>query len=252
MLRAVLFDLDDTLIDWSRWNGDWEQRDPQMLGSMLGTLGHNGQQPPALEIVLPEFRARSKHAWASGRNSLRAPNLGDVLVDTLVAVGMPRAALDRQALLQAYPWTPYPGVVSFPDVPDALQTLLDNDIRVGLITNAYQPMWMRDRELEAYGLLHLFSECRFTAADVGWLKPHPRIFEAALECLGVQPAEAVFVGDNPVADVAGAQNVGMRGVLRAGRHETGMLEGLIEPDHRLHSLAELPPVLDAWFPGWRS
>ncbi len=68
----------------------------------------------------------------------------------------------------------------------------------------------------------------------------------------MQPQEAVFVGDNPVADVAGAQNIGMRGVLRVGRHETGMLKGLIEPDHRLHSLAELPPVLDAWYPGWRS
>ena len=143
-------------------------------------------------------------------------------------------------------------MVGFPDVPGALQMLLANNIRVGLITTPTSRCGCGDRELQAYGLLHLFSECRFTAADVGWLKPHPRIFEAALECLGVQPEEAVFVGDNPVADVAGAQNVGMRGVLRVGRHETGMLEGLIEPDHRLHSFEELPAVLDNWFPGWRS
>ncbi len=253
MLKAVLFDLDDTLIDWSDSDFDWAELSQQRLGAMLARLQHNGQRPPALEQISHDYQQRTLEAWAAGRMSLRAPHLGRILADTLAAAGASAELLDEETLLRAHPWSTFPGVVLFEDVPDLLQLLHDNDIRVGLVTNAHQPMCLRDHELEAYGLLPLLPECRFSAADVGWLKPHPHIFRAALDCLGVQPQEAVFVGDNPVADVAGAQNAGMRGILRTGngKNDTSMLAGLIEPDHRLDTLAELPAVLDGWFPGWR-
>ena len=63
--------------------------------------------------------------------------------------------------------------------------------------------------------------------------------------------EAVFVGDNPVADVAGAQGAGLQAVLRVRKPAPVMLSGLIVPDHAINSLQEMPDVLDNWFPGWR-
>lgn len=253
MLKAVLFDLDDTLIDWSDSDFDWAELSQQRLELMLARLQHNGHRPPAPEQIAHDYQQRILEAWAAGRMNLRAPHLGRILVDTLEAAGAPAELLNEEILLGAISWSTFPGVVLFEDAPPLLKLLHDHDIRVGLVTNAHQPMSLRDRELEAYGLLHLLPECRFSAADVGWLKPHPRIFKAALDCLGVQAKEAVFVGDNPVADVAGAQNAGMRGVLRTvnGKNDTSMLAGLIEPDYRLETLAELPVVLDGWFPGWR-
>lgn len=274
-LRAVLFDLDDTLIDWSGWSGDYHSRNREHIQAVLASLPPNGRQPPFLDLdhdqldtllhslprdgyrepqlerVEQEYRLRTERAWAVGRSNLRAPHLGDILVETLAAVGVPPALLQRDALLQAVPWSMYPGVTCFEDVAPALHLLREQQIALGLVTNAHQPMAMRDRELEACGLLHYFSDCRLSAADVGWLKPHPRIFQAALQRLGVTPRQVVFVGDNPVADIAGAQNAGMRAVLRSGRQDTAMLASLIEPDSRLQSLAELSPLLDAWFPGWR-
>jgi putative hydrolase of the HAD superfamily len=113
-------------------------------------------------------------------------------------------------------------------------------------------MWLRDKELEDFDLLKYFDDCRFSAADVGYLKPHPRIFEAALDCIGSKPEETVFVGDSPVADVAGAQGAGIKAVLRVRKTMSPMLSGLIVPDHTVSSLAELPAILDRWYPGWRS
>ena len=274
-LRAVLFDLDDTLIDWSGWSGDYAARNREHIQAVLASLPSNGRQPPfldlnheqldtllhslphdgyrepELELVEQEYRLCTERAWAVGRSNLRAPHLGDILVETLAAVGVPPPLLQRDALLQAVPWSMYPGVTCFADVAPVLQLLQEQGIRMGLVTNAHQPMAMRDRELEACDLLEYMPDCRLSAADVGWLKPHPRIFHAALERLGVTPRQAVFVGDNPVADIAGAQNVGMRAVLRSGRQDTAMLASLIKPDYRLQSLEELPPLLDTWFPGWR-
>ena len=59
----------------------------------------------------------------------------------------------------------------------------------------------------------------------GW----PAIFEAALDCLGVQVDEAVFVGDNPEADIAGAQSIGMKAVLRVRHRTPPLISGLIIP-----------------------
>ena len=252
-LRAVLFDLDGTLIDWSR-SRDEEARARHICGVMAGllkALAARGLRAPAPEAVAQEYRRRIRQGWIRAREDLRPPHLGDVLVESLKATGMDIAAPERDDLLEIFPWSAVPGVICFPDAPPALQTLLAQGVKIGLVTNSSHPMWLRDRELEGFGLLHLIPHCRLSAADLGRMKPHPQIFRAALERVGAAAHEAVFVGDNPALDVAGAQAVGMRAVLRSGRHEREAPPGLVAPDFRLDSLAELPAALDGWFPGWR-
>lgn len=251
MLKAVLFDLDDTLIDWSGSDGGWEARDRKMMRAVFDYVTSEGCAIDDFDALNREFRNQLFDAWETGRGQLHAPHLGRVIVQSLVAVGVAADQLDERACLQAFGWGAAPGVVTFPDVPAVLRLLLKHDIRIGIVTNAHQPMWVRDPELEQFDLLQFFPDCRFSAADVGYLKPHPRIFEAALACVEARPDEAVFVGDNPVADIAGAQSAGMQAVLRT-RQAASMLSGLIVPDHTLQSLAELPAVLDGWFAGWRS
>ena len=71
----------------------------------------------------------------------------------------------------------------------------------------------------------------------GRTKPHASIFRAVLDLLGVEPAEAVMVGDTIADDIEGALALGMRAILvdREGSHAD------FEP--RVESLAELPPLL---------
>jgi putative hydrolase of the HAD superfamily len=160
--------------------------------------------------------------------------------------------VDAEACLRAYAWGAVPGTVVFPEAREALDLLVSRGLKLGIVTNAAQPMWLRDTELKGHGLLNYFPDCRISAADVGYLKPHPAIFEAALGRLGVTPDEAVFVGDNPTADIAGAQGAGMQAVLRVVSPVPPMLSGLIVPDGAINTLAELPAVLDERFPGWRA
>jgi putative hydrolase of the HAD superfamily len=252
MLKAILFDLDDTLIDWSTATLDWDERERSLMRGVYDYIHEEVHPLCDYNALLSVFREGMRSAWEEGRSTLRAPHLGQVMLDVLAEMGVPPAALDERRCLEAYNWSAAPGVVTFPDVPPLLDLLRANGIRVGIVTNAHQPMWLRDRELEQFGLLHYFPECRISAADVGYLKPHPQIFEYALNCMRIKPAEAVFVGDNPVADIAGAQGVGMRAVLRIRQPASPMLSGLIVPDRAVRSFAELPAVLDEWFPDWRA
>jgi len=77
----------------------------------------------------------------------------------------------------------------------------------------------------------------------GRVKPHPTIFQAALDVLGVAAADAVMVGDSLEEDVEGARALGMRAILvdREDRHA--------EVEERLTDLYGLPAALGLSRPG---
>ena len=97
----------------------------------------------------------------------------------------------------------------YDDVRPAFERLHARGVRVGLISN-----W--DRRLRGLfdGLMMCdLVETVVSSADVGLHKPDPRIFELALERLGVSARYAAHVGDHLYADVLGAESVGMLPVL---------------------------------------
>lgn len=251
MLKAILFDLDDTLLDWSGFNLEWPIFERLFLQRVFDYIETVTTPLPDFDLFVTEFHQRMREAWRKGRGSLIAPNIGVVLLEAAEAQGAVPGTLTMEGCLGAYEWRAVPGTKLFPEVPDALALIRAQGVNTAIVTNAAQPMYLRDIEIGEHGLLPYFPDCRLSAADAGVLKPHPEIFQIALECLGVSADEAVFVGDNPVADIAGAQAAGMRAVLRVITPTPPLLSGLIIPDAALNTMDELPGILDGWFPDWR-
>jgi FMN phosphatase YigB (HAD superfamily) len=102
---------------------------------------------------------------------------------------------------------------------------------------------VHDPDLERFGVKDLL-DCRFYSCEVGWEKPAPQIFEAALECLGLPPEEVAFVGDFLRYDIAGAQAAGMKGIWKRveGRPEEAD-DHTVVPDATITRIGELPGVL---------
>lgn len=252
MLKAVLFDLDHTLIDWEAAE-PWEVYQARRLNNVHAYI--DAHVHPLTDVTPEALYAAYLHAistaWDQSRTTFIAPDLYRYLPEALVACGVPADRIDMDALLDAYGFQAITGERTFPDVPEVLPTLAEAGLTLGIITNASAPMTLRDRELAALDLLDHFPACRLTAADVGYIKPHRQIFLHALDQLGLAPDEAIYVGDNLEADIKGAQGVGMRGVLRVNDDPPAELEGVV-PDAEIHTLHDLLPVLDAWYPGWRT
>jgi putative hydrolase of the HAD superfamily len=251
MLKAILFDMDDTLLDWSQRTADWAEYERHHLSRVLEHVNSNGHSVEDAETFFYTVRALASQSWVEASVSMLAPKYADAIEQALHQVGVPLGSFDHDTLLRAYQWGMMDGVVAFPDATEVLPVLVAHGVQLGLITNASTPMWLRDIELEAVGLLAHFTACRISAVDVGYLKPHPFIFQHALERLDLAPNEVVFVGDNPEADVVGAQNVGMKAVLRVIRRMGPTTSKLIAPDAQIDTLHELLPALDTWYPGWR-
>jgi putative hydrolase of the HAD superfamily len=110
-----------------------------------------------------------------------------------------------------------------------------------VISNTLQPSRCADEALERRGLLHLF-ETRIYSSEVRLAKPHVAIFRAALDAVGVAPDRAAHVGDRLMADVAGAQAVGMKAVLIEVPNRPELNLDIV-PDARIRELPELLPLL---------
>jgi FMN phosphatase YigB (HAD superfamily) len=95
--------------------------------------------------------------------------------------------------------------------------------------------------LETAGVADLFDVIVVSDA-IGWRKPRPEIFEAALHQVGVAPGDALFVGDRADIDVVGAQRMGMP-VAWVNRDRAPLPTGIAPPDYEIRDLGELAPVL---------
>jgi HAD superfamily hydrolase (TIGR01662 family) len=146
------------------------------------------------------------------------------------------------------------GRVLFPDVLDTLRWLRDCGYRLAAVTNRGYSGPRFHEEIQALGLTELF-ETTVISCDVGYMKPHPRIFQYALETLDIDASEAVMVGDNLRADVEGAKTLGMTTVWRRPHLGEGQeateteleVTGPLAPDYAVNEIGEMKglPLFEA-------
>jgi putative hydrolase of the HAD superfamily len=179
--------------------------------------------------------------WAGAKETWRITSIGRLLDQVFEDLGLETDGLDVDQVLRVFDWAPRPGVELFPDTLPVLNTLRREGYKIGLLTNSFLPMWMRDEELRAYGLLEFF-DARVSAADVGYLKPHPAIYHDLLDRLELQPEKTIFVGDRPSNDIAGANTVGLISVLISPPYLEREMAGVI-PDHTIERLDQLPALI---------
>lgn len=95
---------------------------------------------------------------------------------------------------------------------EAILDMKERGCQVALISNTGRtPGKSMRKVMEGFDLLDLFDEVTFSN-EVGYLKPHPKIFEDTLSLLSARPERAVHIGDHAVLDVLGAKKAGMRSV----------------------------------------
>ena len=130
-----------------------------------------------------------------------------------------------------------------PDVKAALERLSETYL-LGLLSNYPAGETIRD-SLKKIGIADLFTAV-VVSGDVGYVKPHPKPFKGVLRDLQLRPAQCIYVGDDLVADIGGARDVGMWAVLtsqyRSGL-EVGSVEEHIEPDGHIEHIRDLEALL---------
>lgn len=241
-IEAVIFDLDDTLLDWSAiTDNEWEAKAPFMT-RVYTFLQRCGQTLPDEATFRTHVQQHIAGTWKRALETLEAPSLGRMWRESLETLNCDLTAIDIDELMRAYEWGATPGVQPYPDAIPLLEELRRRRYKIGLVTNASMPMWMRDVELREYGLLKFF-DARITSGDSRFIKPHPAVYHRVLNLLETAAERAVFVGDDPAHDIVGANKVGLTSVLIDPPHLNRPLNGVV-PDFTITSPSELLPILE--------
>jgi putative hydrolase of the HAD superfamily len=127
----------------------------------------------------------------------------------------------------------------YPHVRDVLDTLRER-CPLAVVTDA-QRAYAR-AELHKVGLLDYFDPI-VISGDHGYRKPDPRLFQLALDALGVAAGETLYVGNDMYRDIFGAREIGMRTVMVDTDQGTKIYPDC-EPDYTITDFRELLDVLD--------
>ena len=183
-IRAVVFDLWNTIAEWPA--AVWDEVRPK-VASRLG-------------LTLEDFDAR----WYGDLAQLR--EMGPI-ADALAVFEAPPEVLEEVVAMRR-PVTRQ-GLVPVPGAAETIGELRRRGLLIGLITVCSEDVPLLWPETAFHGLF----DAEVFSSSVGLRKPDPRIYRLALDELGVEPAEAVFVGDGANDELAGAERVGMTAVM---------------------------------------
>jgi putative hydrolase of the HAD superfamily len=219
-LRAVLFDLDDTLHDDTRTYRRAAER-------VAGELAlERGLDP---ERLVEAYVAQADRFWQGlSVNVFGTPLVGlrsRMWSEALASVGVDDPALGERSA-EAYNRHRRDLLELWPGALDLLARLRKRGLKLAMITNGFA-----ETHREKIALLALedaFDEI-FIADEVGMLKPDPRLFRLAAERLGVPAEVCAMVGDRFERDITGAQAVGMFTVWMNVRGES-LPAGALAPD----------------------
>jgi putative hydrolase of the HAD superfamily len=208
--RAVIFDLWETLIDWDR----------EAAAAMV----------TAVVVHAPDFA----DLWPRSQNRYTAP-IRTALADS----GVPVSAIEEVCALRLDyvrdALVPRPGVL------ETLGRLRELGVLVGLITVCSEDVEVLWPSSAFAGLF----DAEVFSSSFGLSKPDPRIYLHCCELLGVEPSEAVFVGDGANDELAGAERVGMRAILIHAPNEEPYWENLADFDGpRVTSIPDVLEVLE--------
>ena len=207
-IRAVTFDCWGTLLTYEPAGGRSHELRVEALHRALVAGGHActpGQAAGRLET------AHRQHldAWAEALNS----GADDIARWALEPLGIRDPEIIRtcvQALEEAALSAEVPPLAG---APETLRALAQRGVRLALVCDTGFTPGRVVRQLLERGALLEWLEVQVFSNEAGMPKPHPPVFESALEGLGVGAEHTVHVGDLRRTDVGGARNVGM-GTIR--------------------------------------
>ncbi|GEM48899.1 HAD family hydrolase [Deinococcus cellulosilyticus] len=191
MFKAVLFDLDQTLLDRKRTFRHFIE-DQYQRQTVL-------QQIP-YDLFVKDFTVLDDNGYGAKDRAyhamLKKYGLDTGLTDMLYQDFRGNYALCAQ---------PYP------DTHEVLQAIRDAGLKIGIVTNGVTETQKTKLDVTGIGP---FADTVLVSEEEGIKKPNPEIFHRALKRIGHSAAETVFVGDHPENDVRAAQGVGMKAILK--------------------------------------
>jgi putative hydrolase of the HAD superfamily len=227
MIKAVFFDMDNTLYDFDRC---------MRHGLGIAVQNLHERLPDTRGRITVEHLVRLREEIARDPEARRL-NLVEARIESfrraLEQCGHDRALAPEMA--KPYFANRFQRLAPFENVPETLRQLRARRCAVGIISNGFS--LLKELGIDDLIDLRIFSE------EVGVSKPDARIFEMAMARIPCACEEFMYVGDSVEHDVMGAMNAGAW-TIWFNPYAAAYPDGLARPDFEIHDISEVVSVVD--------
>lgn len=230
MLRAILFDIDDTLFPTSEFARRARTNAVRAMIAAGLRLSEDEVQRELSEVIA-EFSSNYDYHFDKLLQRLRPEALAHRNPALVVAAGV-----------AAYHDTKFREIAPYPDVKPLLTDLRAAGLLLGVVTHGWTVK--QSEKLVRLGLLEVLDpNAIFISEQIGIAKPNPKLYRYALRDLDLEPAQVLYVGDSPTHDILPPKQLGMRVAwVGRGARSTPAQAG-IQSDHEVADFEELRGVL---------
>lgn len=202
-IDTVFFDLDRTL-----W--DFETNSKAAIKHLFEDLKLSSKIE-SFEAFYSSYRKVNNHYWdLYSKGKISKEKLRTIrFIDTLKSFEITDDKLGAQLGDLYIKTSPYQTHL-FPDTISTLQALKADNYKLHIITNGFKEVQFI--KLQKSGLIDFFDDV-LCSEEVGKNKPHPSVFNTALKRNKVKSEQSIMIGDDFQADILGAENCGIQGVL---------------------------------------
>jgi putative hydrolase of the HAD superfamily len=229
-LRAVLFDIDDTLFGTTEFARLARK-------NAVAAMCEAGLNLPVqaveqeLSEVIAEFSSNYSKHFDKLLVRLGTPLRDDATPAIVVAAGV-----------CAYHDTKFRSFEPFPDVLPLLADLQSADVITGIITHGWTEK--QAEKLVRLGVIpYINKDAIFISDEIGISKPNPKLYETALNRLDLQAAEVMYVGDSPAHDIAPAKSLGMITTFARRASKWAPSGESQQADHEIDNFEQLRAIL---------
>jgi len=237
-LEAILFDMGGTLIEFE--NLSWDVLNQRCAREGYGYLKSQNLIGIGYQDFVDSLAQEFEKRWAASEKTLQEIAFESVAFSVLKKLNLNVTDGNKKEFMSRYYQPVTDQITLIHGAVDTLKFFKGRNIKVGLLSNTIFPKRFHLQELNRLGLTKYIDAAIFSS-EVGFRKPHPMIFQTALEILSTDPEFASFVGDRMEEDIGGARQVGMKTVLIIDEKKES--SGKIVPDAEINNLTELPAAV---------
>jgi len=238
-IRAVLFDLGETLLNFGRVDiGGLFRRGAGLSYNFLKEL----------DVPVGSFKKYRRKNLTAIRLSYSISNILGRDFDSLKLlkkINKKKAANLNESQWRQFAWLWYEPLSreasAEAGIVETLTALKNMGLKLGILSNTFISADSLDRHLQQLGILDFFP-VRLYSYQFSWKKPNTKIFKAAAERIGFSPRDVIFVGDRINKDIKPAIKAGMTAVLKTAYTNKG--KKIPEKVRKINLLSELPKLIE--------
>jgi len=238
-IDGIIFDLGSTLIEYE--NIPWELMNLTCFQAGCAFLEGAGYKLPNAGLFKDRYVAIREKYRAFSRESLKEWVITDAIAELLMSAGLDHYPDLAERFFDAYYQPVGRQLTIFDDTLDVLTILKERGLKIGLVSNTIFPESYHREELKRFGIA-AFLDYAIFSSSFGYRKPHPAIYQKAVDLMDVEKKHLLFVGDRYQEDYVGPTAIGLNAVLRY-TEKREYPRPLPDGTTIIHSLSELIPLI---------